>query len=228
MKLLLADDHTLFRDALVLYIERADPSSNVTLAKDLPEALSKLHENDDHDLVLLDLRMPGMDGLEGMRQVIDQYPGKPVALMSGVAEKEDVDAAMAMGAVGYFPKTLSGKALLKGIQQVLTGESFVPTDNNTHNIMPSYYADQEEKQTPDRFTPAPNKVISEEAAILTPREREVLLFLSEGASNKEIAQYLDLQVVTVKLHVRGVCRKLNAKNRTQAALKARELGLSAQ
>ncbi|MCB1531604.1 MAG: response regulator transcription factor [Alphaproteobacteria bacterium] len=211
MKLLLADDHTLFRDALMLYIERAEPQSTVTLAEDLHQALKRLAEDSRQDLVLLDLRMPGMKGMDGLRQVKEKYPHIPIALMSGVAEKRDVEEALEIGAVGYFPKTLSGKALLQAIQKVVAGEKFVPMDEAEKTVMPSYYAD---------------KNTTNLDAQLTPREAEVLSFLARGASNKEIATELDLQVVTVKLHVRGICKKLDAKNRTQAALKARELGLA--
>lgn len=214
MKLLLADDHTLFRDALVLYIERAEPNSKVTLAKDLYGAMNAIEQDSEMDLILLDLRMPGMNGLQGLKKIRDKYPEMPVAIMSGVAEPKDVYAAMELGAVGYFPKTLSGKALLKAIQKVISGEKFLPMNEEETTIMPSYYNDYNGQSA------AVNKNIQ-----LTQRESEVVSFLVQGASNKEIAQALDLQVVTVKLHVRGICQKLNAKNRTQAALAAKELGL---
>ncbi len=230
MKLLLADDHTLFRDALVQYIERAEPEADVTLAKDFYEVVDLMKENPNQDLILLDLRMPGMNGMDGFKRVREDYPDVPVALMSGVAETKDVNDAMDLGAVGYFPKTLSGKALLKAIQLVLTGERFVPLDHETNMIMPSHYDGGSNgngangygglKETQSNISGSAN-------SNLTPREREVLSYLAEGASNKEIARELDLQVVTVKLHVRGICRKLDAKNRTQAALKARELGIVA-
>ncbi|MGH1455650.1 MAG: response regulator [Alphaproteobacteria bacterium] len=216
MKLLIADDHTLFRDALVQYIERSDPNADVTLAKDFHEALSKLEQNPHQDLVILDLRMPGMMGLNGFKTMRDKFPDISVALMSGVAEQEDVHDALEYGAVGYFPKTLSGKALLSAIKQVVDGHIFVPeSPNDKTKFMPSYYSD------------TPQKPIREslESLNLTPREKEVLSFLVDGAANKEIARELNLQIVTVKLHVRGICRKLNAKNRTQAALKAKEMGV---
>ena len=209
MKLLIADDHTLFRDALVQYIERADPSSHVVLAKDFHEAMSLLEKDADMDLVILDLRMPGMDGLEGFRSIKARYPALRMALMSGVAESKDVDAALEIGAAGYFPKTLSGRALLQAIEKVVAGDIYVPKDGDGY--MPSFYADNARNQA--------------QISAFTPRESEVLSYLVDGASNKEIARALDVQVVTVKLHVRGVCRKLNAKNRTQAALKAKEMGI---
>lgn len=224
MKLLLADDHTLFRDALVQYIIRAEPEAGLLVAKDFYEVLDFLKEKPDQDLVLLDLRMPGMHGMEGVQKMREAYPDVPVALMSGVAEPEDVKAAMDLGVVGYFPKTLSGKALLQAIQLVLTGEPFVPLDHKTNAIMPSYYGDEED------LPAVPLKGQSQKIALdipkdfnMTPREKEVLSYLARGCSNKEIAADLGLQIVTVKLHVRGICRKLGAKNRTQAALKAQEL-----
>lgn len=231
MKLLLADDHTLFRDALVQYIERAEAGAEILLAKDFHEVIDIMKENPNPDLILLDLRMPGMNGMEGFRILKRDYPGVPVALMSGVAESSDVKAAMDLGAVGYFPKTLSGKALLKAIQLVLTGEKFVPLENATNRIMPSYYNGGHNANGASSYQGLNESQegisIPESVHVnLTPRETEVLSYLGEGASNKEIANALGLQVVTVKLHVRGVCRKLGAKNRTQAALKAREIGLT--
>lgn len=230
MKLLLADDHTLFRDALVQYIERAEPSAHVLVSKDLDGALEIMKETKGFDLVLLDLRMPGMKGMEGFRRLKEAYPDVKVALMSGVAEPEDVQAALDLGAVGYFPKTLSGKALLGAIQSVLDGQRYVPIENGNHRMMPSYRDDGDEEAEGHAgggrgfgvsFLPD-NADIAD--LNLTPREKQVLAHLVEGKANKEIARDLDLQVVTVKLHVRGICRKLEAKNRTQAAIKAREMG----
>lgn len=224
MRLLLADDHTLFRDTLKQYIERSDPEAHVTMAKDLYEALDLLDEDPDQDLILLDLRMPGMNGLEGFSKIKDKCDGTAVALMSGVAELEDVQAAMDLGAIGYFPKTLSGKALLQAIQLVLTGEKYIPIEHNSNNVMPAYYNDAK-MQKPYGPLDKPDD-LNGNAIRLTPREKDVLQYLVTGAPNKEIANELDLQVVTVKLHVRGICRKLGVQNRTQAALTAKEMGLS--
>lgn len=220
MKVLLADDHTLFRDALVQFIARADPEAVVLLAQDMHCVMDIMDGEKDVDLVLLDMRMPGMDGLNGLGRFRARYPGTPVALLSGLAEKSHVEQALKMGAAGFLPKTLSGKAMLGGIQKILGGERFVATDNNTGEIMPSYYDGggglQDSAQ--DHFEG------QSEQAGLTPREKDVLTWLLRGASNKDIARALGLQVVTVKLHVRGICRKLGAENRTQAALKAQKMG----
>lgn len=226
MKILLADDHTLFRDALVQYLERAEPDMRITLAKDYNEAEKILERDAFFSLVILDLRMPGMNGLNGLENIRENHPELRVALMSGVAEPEDVQAAIEMGAVGYFPKTLSGKALLQAIQLVLSGEHFIPLDQKTNRVMPSYYGD-----APAAISSAKEGALHKDTPVktlqdikLTPRENEVLQYLMDGASNKDIARDLGLQVVTVKLHVRGICRKFSAKNRTQAAMRAKELG----
>ena len=223
MKLLIADDHTLFRDALVQYIERADPLSSVTLAKDFYQVIDILEGNPYQNLVVLDLRMPGMKHLEGLRVIRDKFPNLPVALMSGIAEDSDVREAIELGAVGYFPKTMSGKALLGAIQKVASGETYIPEGKKSGEFMPSYHCDDGviDKDTVGSI----GEQSMLDKAQFTPRERDVLSFLVNGASNKEIARALDLQIVTIKLHVRGICKKLKVSNRTQAALKAKEMGV---
>lgn len=228
MKLLIADDHTLFRDALVQYMKRADENCDVVVTKDFHEAYKEIEADQNFDLVLLDLRMPGMNGMGGFEKMRNEFPEVKVALMSGVAEAADVKAAMNLGARAYFPKTLSGKSLVEAIHKVLEGEIFTPHEKESGKVMPSYYADEKRANfSYGGLSENQEGMESEEEFNLTPRETEVLGHLAKGESNKEIANALGLQVVTVKLHVRGICRKLNANNRTQAALKATQLGLVA-
>lgn len=228
MHLLIADDHTMFRDAMSQYLTRSNPEANIITTKNLDEAFQYMKGTEIRpDLVLLDLNMPGMNGLDGFRQFRETYPDVSVALLSGVAEIGDVQEAMDMGAIGYFPKTLSGRAMLKAIELVLSGEKFIPVDHATNGLMPSYFSDAN-RGIPTAPLPmhtrAP-KAAPKAEVNLTPREEEVLELLGRGMSNKDIARELDLQEVTIKLHIRGICRKLGAANRTQAALKAYELGL---
>ncbi len=225
MRLLIADDHTLFRDALVQYIERAEPDTIFLLAKDFFETYELLKQEPLPDLVLLDKKMPGMKGLVGLETIRKKYPDIPIVLMSGIAEPEDVSEAMELGAKGFFPKTMTGSGMLKAIEFILAGEKFLPVDPTTNKIQPSYYTDDggEPLSSVSKWT---QKTVQDSYA-LTPREKEVLGYLLTGLSNKEIGSKLNLQEVTIKLHVRGVCQKLDVQNRTQAALKAVQLGFPA-
>ncbi len=235
MRLLIADDHALFRDAMTQYVERSNPGSVVETVANLDDAFKKLDSaTEPPDLVLLDLNMPGMHGMVGFSRFREKYPKTPVGLLSGVAEAADVQRSMDLGAIGYFPKTLSGRALLKAIELVLTGEKFIPVDSKTNGLLPSYYNDANANTIPVSLplktsSPAtPYSALPLSKVRLTPRENDVLICLCRGQSNKDIARALGLQDVTVKLHVRSICRKLEVTNRTQAVLKSFELGLVKQ
>lgn len=214
MRILIADDHSLFADALKTMIEVQSPDSSVDLVQSVAGALEYL-ENHQPDLVIMDLKMPHVSGLEGMQQIKEKYTDIPVAIMSGLATRDDVHHCMQAGAAGFFPKTLGGKALLGAIQLVLTGEPFVPT-NQAANEGYSFNAKE--------LNSGGSKFQGRDVH-LTVRERDVLRYLLKGSANKVIARELDISIVTVKLHVRNLCQKLNANNRTQAALHATELGL---
>lgn len=210
MRILLADDHVLVRDALKSYIERLADDAAVLAASSFPEALAIAQREVGLDLVILDLRMPGMNGLEGLIRMREVFPRTPVVIMSGLARPQDISDAMAAGAAGFFPKTLNGAALVSAVRLVLAGERFIPSTDHAAN-----------------GRNADSQMEDEATSSLTVREREVLDLLTKGMSNKEIARQLELQEVTIKLHVRGICRKLGAKNRTQAALRAVAIGAGA-
>lgn len=202
MRILLADDHNMVRDALKSYIERLEPDAEIVSADSFTTAYKAVEEAGDFALVILDLRMPGMDGLDGLRRMRERLPDVPVVIMSGGASHEDVRTAIDLGAQGFLPKTLTGPALVSAIRLIMAGEKFVPFGAVDAPAVESAEADGH--------------------ALLTQREREVLQYLEKGWSNKEIARALELQEVTIRLHIRGICRKLGAKNRTQAALRAQE------
>jgi two-component system, NarL family, nitrate/nitrite response regulator NarL len=217
MHIHISDDHHLFRDTLAHFILRAYPHARIDQSPDFNVALRMFRDQPQMpDLVLLDLQMPGMHGVRGFSVFRDAYPDTPVVLMSGVADAEDVRQVIDLGARGYFPKTMSGRAMLKAIDLVLAGERFVPLDPATNWLMPAYQDDNNTK------TPHKNIITTFK---LTPRERDVLELLCRGLSNKDISEHLGLQIVTIKLHIRGICRKLSVTNRTQAALKASSLGI---
>lgn len=203
MRILLADDHDMVRETISAYLE-TEGGAEVTLATDLSGALDIIHKDGPFDLVLLDYQMPGMQGLTGMIQAISANNGKGVAILSGSAPAKTAREALDAGAIGFIPKTMGAQSLLNAVRFMSAGEIYVPVD-----LM------RKEETAPDHPL----------AAKLTPRELEVLEGLCRGLSNKEIARELDLQEVTIKLHVRTLCRKLEAKNRTQAALAAKEAQL---
>ena len=222
MKLIIADDHTLFRDTLVEFTKRKIPDCEIECSEDFDGVLDILQSSPEQDLVLLDLRMPGMRGMSGFKVMKERYPDIKVALMSGLAEPSDVRAAVEQGARGYFPKTVGGKGFVEGIKIIMAGQSYVPVDMKTGIVRPSYYEDHQSEL--GQRDPQATYVTASDIA-LTPRELDVLELLVKGLSNKQIAINLNIQEVTVKLHMRGICQKLGVTNRTQAALKAREINL---
>jgi len=211
MKLLLADDHVLFRQAMIQFLKALRPYWQVDTVRTFHEAYDKIEKNTPYDLVMLDLRMPGMHRLNGLEKICRQFPMQKTSIISGIAKDHDVKASIRIGANAYFPKTLSGTALVTAIEMVVKdNKNYIPLVKSTNNIMPAYYDD-----TPQNDT---------DLNILTAREKDVFRFLSKGLSNKEIANKLSIEISTVKLHVGGVCRKLNVTNRTQAAIIGQQTG----
>lgn len=201
MRILIADDHDLLRDVLRSYLE-AEGGFLVETVADLPQALAAMAANPAFDLVLLDYAMPGMNGFDGLEQAIAVSGGRPVALMSGLAPAGVPDKVLSCGAAGYLPKTLPARSVINAIRFMAAGETYVPLD---------------------LARPAPSTAA--DGAGLSPREREVLSGLCAGHANKEIARQLGLREPTIKLHVKLICRKLGARNRTHAAMIARERSL---
>ena len=205
MRILLADDHELVCDGFKAVIERHEPEAEVTTARSFDEAFSLVLSKGCFDITLLDLNMPGMQGLDGLKRMVAQCPNSAVAIITGMVTKAVATSALAAGAKGFIPKTLSGSKLILALRLLASGEVYAPVDL----MRPSGAVEG-------------LKVVG--AEVLTPRELEVAAMLVKGASNKEIARSLDLQEVTVKLHVRNLCRKLETKNRTQIAVRLAQLG----
>lgn len=198
MRVLIADDHDLVREAIAAFLKSEGVVEVVTVPT-LDDAVRAADESGSFDLVLLDYNMPGMNGLDGLTRMIAANDRRPVALMSGNASRAVAEQAIHSGAAGFVPKTMSSRSMVTAVKFMAAGEIFAP-----FNFM----------QQAD--TAAGN---------LSQRETDVLRGLCEGKSNKEIARDLDLQEVTIKLHVKTLSRKLNAKNRTHAAMMAREMNL---
>ncbi len=198
MRVLIADDHDLVREAIAAFLHGEGLGAVITVPT-LDDALLAVDESGGFDLVLLDLNMPGMNGLEGLSRMISANRGRPVAILSGNLSRPLADQAIRAGAAGFVPKTMPSLAMVEAVRSMVAGESFTP-----------YALVQPAEAT---------------GSNLSQREIDVLRGICEGKSNKEIARSLDLQEVTIKLHVKTLSRKLNAKNRTHAAMIARELHL---
>jgi two-component system, NarL family, nitrate/nitrite response regulator NarL len=196
MRILVADDHDLVRETLAAFLEH-EGFEEVRMASTLDDAIAVTQASGSFDLVLVDYDMPGMLGLEGLQRMMAANDGRPVALISGSVTTNIAEAALAMGAAGYVPKTLGSRSMVAAARFMVAGEIYAPL-----SLM--------KKDTTLADT------------LLSPREVDVLRGICEGKSNKEIARDHDLQEVTVKLHVKTMSRKLEAKNRTHAAMIARD------
>lgn len=199
MRVLIADDHDLVRETVAAFL-LAEGVLEVKTAASLDEALRITDESGSFDVVLLDYNMPGMNGLDGLARMRQANDNRPVAILSGTATRDVADAALKAGAAGFVPKTLASKSMVTAIRFMAAGETYAP-----FGFM------QEAPAAGD--------------GLLTKRETDVLRGICEGKTNKEIARDLDLQEVTVKLHVKTLSRKLEARNRTQAAMIARDRNL---
>ena len=208
MKLLIVDDHAIVREGVAAMLRQADLGTEVLQASDGAEGVRLATAHADLDAVFLDLRMPGSDGMSAVLDIGKCRPELPVIVLSSSEDPEDVRRALALGALGYVPKSALPQTLLSALRMVLGGDVYVPP------LMLGAPA-------PPPATPGDGVL----AAALTGRQREVLRLLSEGLSNKEIGRTLSLSDKTVKAHVTAIFKSLGVVNRTQAASAARKAAL---
>lgn len=199
MRVLIADDHNLVRETLAAFL-LSEGMMEVRTTASLDDAIDMVEGTGSFDMVLLDYNMPGMNGLAGLEKMRVANKERPVALISGSATRDVAEAAIKAGAAGFVPKTLASKSMVSAIRFMAAGEVYAP------------FGFMQEEEEPGQ-------------GLLTKRETDVLRGLCEGKSNKEIARDLDLQEVTIKLHVKTLSRKLEARNRTHAAMIAKERNL---
>lgn len=210
MKLLIVDDHPVLREGLAALLRQAGADTEVLLASDASEGLALIGEHADLDVVVLDLMMPGMSGWRAISEFGRKRPELPVIVLSSSEDPQDARKALALGALGYVPKSASQHVLLSAIRIVLNGDLYVPP------LVLAEGADAADRQS-GRAEP--------NAARLTTRQIEILTMVSKGQPNKTIAATLDLSEKTVKAHITAIFRALNVVNRTQAAAVGRESGL---
>lgn len=207
MKLLIVDDHAILREGLAAMLRQIGPDTEVLLASGSAEGLRMAEMHEDLDAVFLDLEMPGGGGLSAIPEFGKRRPALPVIVLSSSEDPRDVRRALALGALGYIPKSSPPKALLSALQLVLSGNIYVPP----LMLAPAAAAAR-----------APGTDATRPIATLTERQVEVLRLLGRGLSNKEIGRDLGLSEKTVKAHVTAIFKTLNVVNRTQAASAARE------
>ena len=205
VRILIADDHGLFRQGLRTFLQDSVAGAEVVEAEGLDSALEALGRDQPFDLVVTDLRMPGMDGPQSLSAFREAFPAVKLVVMSGLEDRATVLASLGAGAHGYVPKSARPEIIADAIATVMAGRIWVPSALAT-------------------WTPqaGPSAAVSTAATgsadgpHLTPRQRDVLKVLLRGASTKEIARELELGEGTVKVHLAGLYRALGARNRTEA------------
>ncbi|HSH99370.1 MAG TPA: response regulator transcription factor [Reyranella sp.] len=199
---LIADDHPMVRDALASALAQAFAGARIATAATLAQVQAALEREPEIDALLLDLDMPGMDGLTGLALLRSAHPIVPIIVVSAAREASIVRRAYEFGASAYIDKSSSMEEIVGIVNSVLDGEIFAPPP---------------ETQPPDSF--------AQRAAQLTPQQWRVLALMVQGDQNKHIAHKLGVGEATVKAHVTEILRKLGVRSRTQAVIEARDLAL---
>jgi len=213
IRILIVDDHTLFRSGIKLALQRHEGLEVVGEAGDGLEGIKRAKQLKP-DVVLLDLHMPGIGGLEALRVLVEDVPETQVVMLTVSEDAEDLLETLRAGARGYLLKNIDTEFFLESIQRAARGES-VMSPQIAHKLADSLRAPPKGGASASAVNPGK----------LSPREREIIVMLAHGASNKEIARVLNLSESTIKIHVQGILRKLNIAKRVQAAVYAVEHGL---
>ncbi|WP_120513546.1 response regulator transcription factor [Photobacterium salinisoli] len=203
--IVIADDHPLFRNALFQSVHMAVSKANLLEADSLDTLLQLLDKEPDVDLLLLDLKMPGANGMSGLIQLRAQHPELPVVVVSANEEASVIRQVRHHGAFGFIPKSSDMRELISALNQVLDGEPYFP---------PGIGDDEDDPEL---------DALAARIATLTPQQYKVLCMLSDGLLNKQIAYELNVSEATIKAHMTAIFRKLGVKNRTQAVILLNEL-----
>ena len=215
MNVLIVDDHHLIRDAVGTALrDIIGQDVRVSEAATAAQAFEYLDAHPDTDMVLLDLALPDCDGLDVLERVGAQLPAIAVVVLSALEDRARIARAFALGAVGYIPKSTNRDVLESAINLVLAGGVYIPTE--------ILAASDGEPATCEDAAGSGSKPMG----ALTARQTDVLKLIMQGKSNKEICRELDLAPPTVKIHVSAILKTLNVRNRTEAALQGRKLGIS--
>ncbi|OAB55053.1 LuxR family transcriptional regulator [Leptolyngbya valderiana BDU 20041] len=211
IRVLIADDHPLFRGALVQTLGSCLDDAELLQARDLPDTLQTLEANEDIDLVLLDLHMPGNQGLAGLAAIRCHFPAVAVVVVSANEDPRVIRRALDHGAAGFIPKSSSLDELTLALNTILDCREWVPP-----HLEQAVHATESDDQ---------DRSLAGRIAQLTPQQFRVLKLVAEGQLNKQIADALDIQERTVKAHMSEIFNKLDVRNRTQAGVAYRQLDL---
>lgn len=210
IKILLVDDHTLFRSGIRLLLQRNPEFEIVGEAADGLDGVKRAKQLRP-DVVLMDLNMPGLSGLEAMQLIVEDMPDVAVLMLTVSEEAEDLSTALKNGARGYLLKNIEADYLTQAIKRAAAGEPVI-AEAMTGKLVMQFRSGMNVPQTPEKEK-------------LTPRERETMVCLARGESNKEIARNLNVAESTVKIHVQNILKKLNLSSRVQIAVYAVEHAL---
>lgn len=207
MKILIVDDHALFREGLCHVLNVLDEHVAILQAGNYDAAMLQAAEHTNIDMVLLDLNIPGKNGFVTLATFTEKYPALPVVILSGSNQREDIQRSLDSGAVGYIPKDTTSIVMLNALRLILSGGTYVP-------------------QIMTQMNESVSTTTEANAFELTPRQLQVLCLLIKGDSNKVIARKMDLAEGTIKMHVTSILKCLDVSNRTQAVVAAQAFGLS--
>jgi DNA-binding NarL/FixJ family response regulator len=222
MRVLLVDDHALFREGIAMLLGSLAPTESVLEADSFESALALLGRGVTIDLVLMDLALPGMSGLDGIARLKRDHPGLPVVALSSSDDRESVLAALDAGAMGYIPKSASSGVLMAALKLVMANGIYLPPSA----FIGTRSARTQPVMTQSRASPSRDgKGLMPADLGLTVRQTEVLHLILQGKPAKLISRELGLAASTVKSHTTAVLRALNVTTRTQAVIAAGKLGL---
>lgn len=214
IRILLIDDHSLFRSGVRLLLQRQSDFEVVAEAADGLEGVKRAKEFQP-DVVLLDLNMPGLSGLETLQLLVQDVPRSNVVILTVSEEADELSQALRDGARGYLVKNIDAEALTTAIRRAASGEPVI-ADSMTAKLVDRFR---------EQAAQGTGVAAGGERTRLTAREREIVQCLAHGASNKVIARQLDIAESTVKIHVQNILKKLNLTSRVQVAVYAVEHGL---
>lgn len=210
MKILIADDHALFRDGLSMHIEKLMPQASIAQAGNFSQALKFLDGQQSPDLIIVDLDMADIQWEEGLKAIRQKSHKSRLVVISASEDRRSIKKALELGISGYISKRSDTKILTSALRLILEGGTYLPPEilEGPHN---GGYSDSQEEYRKSK--------------ILTPRQTEVLGYVAQGLSNKQIAYNMGVSEATVKLHINALLRSVGATNRTQAVILSQKMGL---